>query len=109
MAGCTYEGKVYCIGTYTGAVLLFYNKDLFDAAGVPYPSSTEPMTIDEYAAMIKRLSKPSDDIKKRVWGGDAGAAYWWADRSTMFSADGRKIEGLSTMKIPSISMMCWRV
>lgn len=93
MSTCTYEGKVYCIGTYTGAVLMFYNKDLFDAAGVEYPSSTEPMTIDEYAAMIKALSVPSEDIQKRVWGGDAGAAYWWAERSTMLSADGREIEG----------------
>ncbi len=58
LSGCTYEGKVYCIGTYTGAVLMFYNKDLFDAAGVAYPSSTEPMTIDEYAVMIKKLSVP---------------------------------------------------
>lgn len=93
MAGCMYEGKVYCIGTYTGAVLLYYNKDMFDAAGVAYPSSTEPMTIDEYAAMIKKLSKPSDDIQKRVWGGDAGAAYWWINRLSMFSPDGRTIEG----------------
>ena len=51
------------------------------------------MTIDEYAVMIKKLSVQSDDIQKRVWGGDAGAAYWWTERSTMFSADGRKVEG----------------
>ena len=93
MSICTFEGKVYCIGTYTGAVLMYYNKDLFDAAGVPYPSSTEPMTIDEYAVMIKKLSVPSDDIEKRVWGGDAGSAYWWIERTTMFNADGRTIEG----------------
>jgi multiple sugar transport system substrate-binding protein len=94
MSTCTYEGKVYCIGTYTGAVLLYYNKDLFDKAGVSYPSSTVPMTIDDYAVMIKKLSVPSDDIQKRVWGGDAGVADWWIERSTMFSKDGRKIEGL---------------
>ena len=93
LSACEYEGQIYCIGTYTGAVLMFYNKDLFDAAGVPYPSSTEPMTIDEYAVMIKQLSVMSDDIQERVWGGDAGAAYWWAERSTMLSPDGRQIEG----------------
>lgn len=93
MAHCSYEGKVYCIGTYTGAVLLYYNKNLFDAAGVPYPSSTVPMTIDDYAVMIKKLSTASDDINKRVWGGDAGAADWWIDWQTMFSQDGRKTEG----------------
>jgi multiple sugar transport system substrate-binding protein len=93
MAHCSYEGKVYCIGTYTGAVLLYYNKDLFDAAGIAYPSSTVPMTIDEYAVMIKKLTKQSDDVNQKVWGGDAGAAHWWIDWQTMFSADGRKTEG----------------
>lgn len=93
LSSCTQEGKVYCIGTYTGAVLMFYNKNLFDAAGVPYPSSTEAMTIDEYAVMINQLSVQSDDIQERVWGGDAGAAYWWAERSTMVSQDGRQVEG----------------
>ena len=93
MANCTLDGKVYCIGTYTGAVLLYYNKDLFDAAGVPYPSSTEPMTIDDYAIMIKKLSQPNADINKKVWGGDAGVAYWWINPLTMFSKDGRTTEG----------------
>jgi len=93
MSACFYEGKVYCIGTYTGAVLMFYNKTLFDNAGVAYPSATEPMTIDEYAEMIKKLSVPSDDINQRVWGGDAGAPGWWIERTTMFSEDGAKTDG----------------
>ena len=50
---CTMDGKLYCIGTYTGALVLMYNKDLFDKAGIPYPSSTVPMTVDEYAARAK--------------------------------------------------------
>jgi multiple sugar transport system substrate-binding protein len=90
---CMYEGKIYCLGTYTGAVLLFYNKTLFDNAGVPYPSATVPMTIDEYAQMIKKLSVPSEDIQQRVWGGDAGAPGWWIDRLTMFNEDGTKVDG----------------
>ena len=59
---CDYGGKTYCIGSYTGAVLLFYNKDMFDAVGLPYPSATEPMTVDQYAELIRKLVKPSDDI-----------------------------------------------
>lgn len=93
MSTCMYEGKVYCIGTYTGAVLMYYNKDVFDAAGVPYPSSTEPMTIDEYAAMIAQLSNHAEDINERIWGGDIGAGYWFMDRLTMFSEDGRQTDG----------------
>ncbi len=53
---CTMDGKLYCIGTYTGALVLMYNKDLFDKAGIPYPSSTVPMSVDEYAEIAKKLS-----------------------------------------------------
>ena len=90
---CLFEGKYYCIGSYTGAVLLFYNKDMFDAAGLPYPSPTEPMTIDEYAATAAKLTKKSDDINQRVWGGSAGPTYWYMDWATHFSEDGTKAKG----------------
>lgn len=90
---CAMNGKLYCLGTYTGAVLLFYNKDMFDAAGLPYPSATVPMSIDEYEALAAKLTKPNEDIAKRVYGGSSGASMWWMDRATRFSSDGRKIEG----------------
>jgi multiple sugar transport system substrate-binding protein len=95
MSGCRYEDSVYCLGSYTGAVLLFYNKELFDAAGVAYPSSTEPMTIDEFAANAATLSQPSEDLSDRVWGTVGEAPFWWADPITHFSDDGRTIEGLA--------------
>lgn len=90
---CLYEGKYYCIGSYTGAVLLFYNKTMFDEAGIPYPSATEPMTVEEYYDLAKRLSKQSDDINQRVWGGSAGTTWWYMDWATHFSQDGRKADG----------------
>ncbi len=43
--------------------------------------------------MINSLSVHSEDIQERVWGGDAGAAYWWIHREAMLSPDGRTIEG----------------
>lgn len=92
MSGCEYESKIYCLGSYTGAVLLFYNKELFDAAGVPYPSSTEPLTIDEFAALAAKLSQPSEDVSKRVWGTIGEAPFWWSDPITHFSDDGRTTE-----------------
>ncbi len=74
-------------------MVLLYNKDLFDAAGVEYPSATEPMTVDQYAALAARLSKPNDDIAQRVWGGAAGTTYWYMDWATHFSGDGKQAEG----------------
>jgi multiple sugar transport system substrate-binding protein len=90
---CLVEGNIYCIGTYTGAVLLFYNKDMLDAAGIPYPAPDVPMTIDEYAAMAEALTVRSDNIEERIWGSDAWATYWWMDARTLFSEDGRTVMG----------------
>lgn len=92
-ASCQYEGQIYCLGSYAGAVMLFYNKDMFDAAGLPYPSATEPMTVDEYAEVAAQLAQPNEDISKRVWGGTAEATLWWMDVRTLFSEDGRTTAG----------------
>ena len=35
---CGLEGKLYCLGTTVGNMGLFYNKALFDAAGIAYPT-----------------------------------------------------------------------
>lgn len=93
LAGCTFEGSTYCLGSYTGAVMLFYNKDLFDKAGLPYPSATEPMSIDEYAALAAKLTQPNEDLSKHVFGGSADPPFWWVETGTHFSEDGRTIEG----------------
>jgi multiple sugar transport system substrate-binding protein len=90
---CTMNGKLYCLGSYLGAVLLFYNKDMFDAAGLPYPSATVPLSIDEYEALAAELTQPNDDIAKRVYGAAAPCSYWWSDQSNRFSPDGLKYEG----------------
>ena len=90
---CVLDGKTYCLGSYAGAIMVFYNRDLFDAAGLPYPSATEPMTVDAYAALAHQLTQPTDDLSKYVWGGYADVTTWWTDPRTVFSEDGRKTEG----------------
>ena len=90
---CQLDGKLYCIGTYTGVILLFYNKDIFDKAGVAYPSATEPMTMDEYADMCAKLTTKSDVLEKKIWGCDADIPIWWHDWRNFISPDGRKIDG----------------
>lgn len=90
---CELDGRLYCLGSYQGAVLLFYDKAAFDAAGVAHPSTTEAMTIDEYAELARRLTVPGDDPASTVWGGAAPPAYWWVDRRTLFSEDGKQVAG----------------
>lgn len=55
----TYQDHYYAIPTRTTCWALFYNKELFDQAGLSYP---EQMTWDEYADLAKTLTDSSRDI-----------------------------------------------
>jgi multiple sugar transport system substrate-binding protein len=90
---CVFEGKVYCLGTYTGAIILVYNKTVFDSKGVAYPSATVPMSMQDYFDMTVNLSNQSENLEERVWGGDALPHYWWMDWRTHLGEEGRKAEG----------------
>jgi multiple sugar transport system substrate-binding protein len=54
-----YEGKVYGVSSCTVQPIIYYNKDLFDAAGVEYPSADPEncWTIDEFREVAKKLTE----------------------------------------------------
>ncbi len=56
-----FDGKQYCLPeTYQyQAMLIYYNKDLFDAAGVQYPDTLNE-TFDGLVDRAVKLTKPSD-------------------------------------------------
>jgi multiple sugar transport system substrate-binding protein len=58
-----YNGKIYAIPIGVGVRAMVYNKELFDEAGVPYPSSTKPLTWDEFVQIGKKLTKFDQDGK----------------------------------------------
>ena len=86
---CLFEDDIYCMGTYSGGVVLFYNKDMFDAAGIPYLSTTEAISIEEYADIAAQLSNDAENIEDKVWGGSSDIMLWWSDPAYIFSEDGR--------------------
>ena len=52
----TYDGKIWGIPWDSGALLLFYNKNLFDEAKVEYPDPAKWMTWDELIELAKKLT-----------------------------------------------------
>jgi multiple sugar transport system substrate-binding protein len=52
------DGKVLAYSSSNEILLLYYNKDMFDRAGVPYPPSSadRAWTWDEFVATAKRLT-----------------------------------------------------
>ena len=70
--GATY-GLPWCVATE----ILYYNKDMFDAAGVAYP--TDDWTMDDFVAACKALTIVEDG-KVKQYGAD-GMSFvggWWS-------------------------------
>src|SRR5699024_4638426 len=64
----TVDGKTYAVPYRQDAWYLYYNKELFDKAGVDYPDGS--WTWDDYAQAAKDLTKGIADA-----GGDALGTY----------------------------------
>lgn len=57
--GCEYDGKLYVVPIWTSTIGIFYNKGLFDKAGVSYPS--HDWDFDEFLDKAKRLTVDFDN------------------------------------------------
>jgi multiple sugar transport system substrate-binding protein len=53
----TYEGSIYALPFRSDIWILYYNKDVFDAAGIEYP--TNDMTWGEFDAIARQLTSGS--------------------------------------------------
>ena len=60
------DNRYYALPKTASGWYLFYNKEIFDREGLPYPTQ---MTWDEYAVLAKSLTKGEGNDKQ--WGG-----YW---------------------------------
>jgi multiple sugar transport system substrate-binding protein len=83
---CSWEGHLYCLASNQGGWGVFYNKDLFDAAGVPYPAAWPPMTVEQFADAACRLRNEDTG----VWG---AAVPMFLPNELFVSPDGRTAEG----------------
>ena len=87
------DGGIYGIGDHLGGNILFYNKALFDAAGVPYPSLTESMTWPEFDQACRQVGQPDRNPMRAVygcsvqdWAFDIWSTWAWGE-------DGRTVLG----------------
>jgi multiple sugar transport system substrate-binding protein len=83
---CSWEGRLYCLASNQDGWAVFYNKGLFDAAGVEYPAAWPPMTVEEFADVACRLT----DQEAGVWG---AAVPLFLPYELYVSPDGRTAEG----------------
>jgi multiple sugar transport system substrate-binding protein len=89
-AACTFEEKNYCLGSYTGTALMFYNKDMFDKAGIDYPAPWPGMTLEEYTSLACQLTK---EVGGGVYGTANGDPVTILPWEAHVSPDGRTVMG----------------
>ena len=58
----TYRGKTVAYSCANEVLLIFYNKKIFDEAGIPYPpaKAEEAWTWDEFVEVAKKLTKDAN-------------------------------------------------
>jgi multiple sugar transport system substrate-binding protein len=85
----TLDGKVYGLPMLTTGSFIFYNKDLFDAAGVEYPPTNWDDTSWTYDAFVDKcgeLTNETGDPETTVFGCNLG--FWPNDQyAWMFGQD----------------------
>lgn len=89
--------KQYAIPIDFTPMVMYYNKDLFDQAGVPYPDGS--WNFAKFREVAKKLTKANADPAKRQYGFAfsnwmPGWVMWlWNNGGDVVSADGTKASG----------------
>jgi multiple sugar transport system substrate-binding protein len=91
-----YKGKVYGIPQSPTYWAVFYNKKIFDDAGVPYPKGY--WTWDQFLATAKKLTNPSKKIYGVFTPGFDAYSYLLANQK---GVDGYKADGSSNFDDPA--------
>ncbi len=58
IAAYTYEGQLWCIPQNISSLVLYYNRDMFDVAGIAYPAND--WTWDEFLTAARALTQDTD-------------------------------------------------
>ncbi|MDD3278696.1 MAG: sugar ABC transporter substrate-binding protein [Lachnospiraceae bacterium] len=84
----TIDGKQYGVPKDLGIIGLFYNKDLFDKAGVAYP--TNDWTWDDLMSAAEKLTNKDNDVYGFAAPNEGQNFYWnliWQNGGDVFNKD----------------------
>jgi ABC-type glycerol-3-phosphate transport system substrate-binding protein len=110
------NGKSYGLPSGVYQFLLYYNKDMFDAKGIPYPSSDwdNPITLEQVVEYSKKLTEGEGATKKFGYYGNAdifaigslaGEYLYKIDGTYQFTDNHKKaFDMLNTMLTVDLSM-----
>lgn len=88
----TYKDKLYALPVNMHLPVVFYNKDMFEKRGIPYPDGS--WTWDDFYQIAKKLTRDSDnDGKRDQFGTQSGGPYgWWVlpNKGWMFDMENKR-------------------
>ncbi|GGD85468.1 ABC transporter substrate-binding protein [Paenibacillus nasutitermitis] len=84
-----YKDELYALPSDLDLGLLWYNKDMFDAAGIAYPD--ENWTWDDYLSAATKLT--SGDGPAKIYGTKLPSpqTFLWQNNADIISADGKNV------------------
>ena len=108
----TYNGKLYTLGAMDSSVGIFYNKDMFEAAGITPATAENPWTLDELTEAAKKLT--TDDcfgITMSLDAKDETVIYFFlpliqSQGSSIVSEDGLKTDGYMNGEA-AVNVLTW--
>lgn len=95
----TYEGELFGLPQEISPFVIYYNKDMFEEAGVPLP--TDDWTVDEFYDAAKKLTDP----EKKVYGYRHPANWpdqvwnWLSRFGGDYQVTGNKSEGFDSPEV----------
>jgi multiple sugar transport system substrate-binding protein len=87
-----YEGRVYGFPTNVASDALWFNKDVFDEEGIPYPKG--PWTWEEFIPLAQRLTRRDSSGRPQLFGLLTEFSRWqafvWQWGGRLYSEDGTR-------------------
>lgn len=107
----TYEGRLYGLNMLGGGHIIYYNKKLFDEAGIPYPYDLYrrgEWTMDKFVEVARKLTKKDSNGRYVQFGSNMPMPWYpvWAFGGDFLSPDYKRcllgtpeaVRGLQWMK-----------
>ncbi len=73
---CKWEDKIYMSPADAGSIALYYNKDMFDRQGVPYPK--DDWTWDDFKALYPKLTYEDQGVQYYAFNDQNSWLWCWA-------------------------------
>lgn len=90
-----YEDQLYALPQEVSPYVVYYNKDMFEAAGLELP--TDDWTIEEFYESAKALTDPENNVYGFRYASGADPFLGWLSRAGVdFDTSGTEVKGLDT-------------